>query len=83
MQPGDPGSIEGLAEAIGETRASSDLVVDLLRPPELEEVDEAPAVALEGQLELRGCFSVADDLVGDREQLADFVLAALRPSDGR
>ena len=82
MEPGDPGSIEGLRQPIGETRASSDLVVDLLHPPELEEVDEAPAMALEGQLELRGCFGVADDLVGDGEQLADFVLAALGPVTG-
>ena len=39
-------------------------------------------MALEGQLELRGCFSVADDLVGDGEQLADLVLAALGPVAG-
>ena len=39
-------------------------------------------MALEGELELRGCFGVADDLVGDGEQLADFVLAALGPVVG-
>ena len=82
VQPGDPGSIERLAEAIGERHAGSDLVVDLVRLSELEEVDEAPAVALEGELELRGSFRVADDLVGDGEQLADFVLAALGPVVG-
>ena len=82
VQPGDPGSIKGLRQPIGKPRASSDLVVDLRHPPELEEVDEAPAMALEGQLELRGCFSVADDLVGDSEQLVDFVLAALGPVTG-
>ena len=59
--------------------AGGDLVVDLVRLSELEEVDEAPAVALEGELELGGCLGVADDLVGDREQLADLVLAALGP----
>ena len=39
-------------------------------------------MALEGQLELRGRFRVADDLVGDGEQLADLVLAALGPVVG-
>ena len=39
-------------------------------------------MALEGQLELGGRLRVADDLLGDREQLADLVLAALRPVVG-
>ena len=39
-------------------------------------------MALEGQLELRGCFGVADGLVGDGEQLADLVLTALGPVVG-
>ena len=52
VQPGDPGSIERLREAIGELLARRDLIIDVLRLSELEEVDEAPAVALEGELEL-------------------------------
>src|SRR5205085_2767652 len=71
-----------LPQAIRESHASSDLVIDLVRPSKLEQVDEAPAVALEGEFDLRGRFCVADGLLGNREQFVDFVLAALSPMAG-
>ena len=83
LQPDDPGAVERLVQARGETLARLHLVVDRRGLPELEQVDEAPAVALEGQLELGGRLRVADDLVGDREQLADLVVAHAAPSDAR
>ena len=82
MQPRGPGSIERLAQEIGDLPASVDLVVDRFGLSELEEIDEAPAVALQRELELGGRFREVDDFLGDAEQLADSVLAAPGPVAG-
>src|SRR4029078_5358604 len=61
VKPPHPRSIERLAEALRESGAGVDLVVDLLGLPELEEIDDAPAVALQRELELSCSALSADD----------------------